>query len=99
MRETFFGRARGRRPPPRGEAGATPLEFARVCKAWARVPAGIANARARSVAAPIANREPQKSTAEGRKGGQLFSAERAGGLGNQSSSQALPGKLEQGFRR
>src|SRR5262249_59292714 len=33
----------------------------RVCKAWARVPAGIANARARSVAAPIANREQQKS--------------------------------------
>jgi len=40
----------------------------------ARVPAGIANARARSVAAPIANREPQKSTAEGRKCGQLFSS-------------------------
>jgi len=32
----------------------------------ARVPAGIANARARSLAAPIANRERQKSTAEGR---------------------------------
>src|SRR5262249_54739434 len=37
----------------------------------ARVPASIANARARSVAAPIANREPQKSTAEGRKCGHL----------------------------
>src|SRR5262245_26812247 len=37
---------------------------------------GIANARARSVAAPIANREPQKSTAGGRKCGQLFSVER-----------------------
>src|SRR5262249_25566223 len=48
-------------------------------RAWARVPAGIANARARSVAAPIANREPQKSTAEGRKCGQLFSVEREGG--------------------
>src|SRR5262249_39658403 len=46
------------------------------CKAWARVPAGIANARARSVAAPIANREQQKSTAEGRKCGQVFSVER-----------------------
>src|SRR6516162_11964923 len=55
----------------------TPLELARVCKAWARVPAGIANARARSVAAPIANREQQKSTAEGRKWGQLFSVELA----------------------
>src|SRR5262249_18290145 len=50
-------------------------------KAWARVPAGIANARARSVAAPIANREQQKSTAEGRKCGQLFSVEREGGQG------------------
>src|SRR5262249_16344195 len=53
----------------------------RVCKAWARVPAGIANARARSVAAPIANREQQKSTAEGRKCGQLFSVEHEGGGG------------------
>src|SRR5262249_32531179 len=59
-----IGRARERSP--------------RVCKAWARVPAGIANARARSVAAPIVNREPQKSTAEGRKCGQLFSVEREG---------------------
>ena len=58
------------RPP-----GATPLEFAHVCKAWARVPAAIANARARSVAAPIANREPQKSTAEDRKCSQLFPVE------------------------
>jgi hypothetical protein len=33
----------------------------------------------RSVAAPIANREPQKSTAEGRKCGQLLSVEREGG--------------------
>ena len=41
----------------------------------------LANARARSVAAPIANRERQKSTAGGRKCGQLFSAERAGGRG------------------
>src|SRR5262249_61277942 len=37
------------------QTGTTPLELARVCKAWARVPAGIANARARSVAgaAPV----------------------------------------------
>src|SRR5215471_5839792 len=55
------------------------MALARVCKAWARVPAGIANARARSIAAPIANREPQKSTAEGRKCGQLSSVEREGG--------------------
>ena len=41
---------------------------------------GIANARARSVAAPIANREQQKSTAEGRKCGQLFSVKREGGV-------------------
>src|SRR5262249_30808635 len=61
------------------QTGTTPLELARVCKAWARVPAGIANARARSVAAPIANREQQKSTAEGRKCTQLFSEARAGG--------------------
>src|SRR5262245_26865148 len=53
-----------------GEAGATPLESR--CGAWARVPAGIANARARSVAAPIANRELQKSTSGGRKCSQLF---------------------------
>src|SRR5262249_18741885 len=53
-------------------------ELARVCKAWARVPAGIANARARSVAAPIANREPQKSTGEGRKCSQLFFVEHEG---------------------
>src|SRR5262249_46780751 len=59
------------------QTGTTPLELARVCKAWARVPAGIANARARSLAAPITNRELQKSTAEGRKGGQLFSVELA----------------------
>src|SRR5499427_7024728 len=63
------------------QTGTTPLELERVCKAWARVPAGIANARARSVAAPIANREPQKSTAEGRKCGQLFSVEHEGGGG------------------
>src|SRR5262249_15878642 len=37
---------------------------------------GIANARARSVAAPLANREPQKPPAEGQKCGQLFSVER-----------------------
>src|SRR6516164_5804901 len=42
------------------------------------VPKALAGARARSVAAPIANREPQKSTAEGRKCGQLFSVEREG---------------------
>src|SRR5262252_5691564 len=36
---------------------------------------GIANARARSVAAPIANREPQKSSGGGQKCGQLFSVE------------------------
>src|SRR5262249_59036140 len=52
-----------------------------VGRAGARVPAGIANARARSVAAPIANREQQKSTADGRKCGQLFSVEREGGGG------------------
>src|SRR5262249_4569451 len=69
-----IGRARERSP--------------RVCKAWARVPAGIANARARSVAAPIANREPQKSTAEGRKCGQFFSEERAGGPAHQVPSTA-----------
>jgi hypothetical protein len=43
------------------------------------VPAGIANARARSLAAPIAYREPQKSTGGGRKCSQLFSVEREGG--------------------
>src|SRR5262245_31520882 len=59
------------------QTGTTPpLELARVCKAWARVPAGIANARARSLAAPIANRELQKSTGGGRKCSQLFSVER-----------------------
>src|SRR6516162_10476132 len=57
----------------------TPLELARVCKAWTRVPAGIANARARSVAAPIANRELQKSTGGGRKCSQLFPVEHEGG--------------------
>src|SRR5262249_17641440 len=41
--------------------------------------ARFAGARAHSSAAPIANREQQKSTAEGRKGGQLFSVEREGG--------------------
>src|SRR5262249_28038507 len=74
-RRTFRAR-RGRRPavkqPPR-------RRWIRFCRVWARVPAGIANARARSVAAPIANREQQKSTAEGRKCGQLFSVEREGG--------------------
>src|SRR5262249_57209928 len=63
------------------QTGTTPLELARVCKAWARVTAGIANARARSVAAPIANREPQKSTGEGRKCSQLFPVEHEGGGG------------------
>src|SRR5262249_43020433 len=57
-------------------------ELARVCKAWARVPAGIANARARSVAAPIANREQQKSTGGGRKCSQLFSVEPEGAFWN-----------------
>src|SRR5215470_10562976 len=65
-----------------GEAGAKPHSHTQpataVCKALARVPAAIANARARSVAAPIANREPQKSTAEGRKCGQLFSGRARG---------------------
>src|SRR5215469_11053155 len=61
------------------QTGTTPLELTRVCKAWARVPAGIANARARSVAAPIANRELQKSTGGGRKCSQLFSVEHEGG--------------------
>src|SRR5262249_43232563 len=37
------------------------------------------SARARSVATPIANREPQKSTGGGRKWSQLFSGELAGG--------------------
>src|SRR5262249_13417565 len=76
---------------PRGEAGATPLEFTRVC--WGlgaryRALAGararyraLAGARARSVAAPIANREPQKSTGGGRKCSQLFSVEHEGGGG------------------
>ena len=41
---------------------------------------GIANARARSVAAPIANRELQKLTGGGRKCSQLFSVEREGGV-------------------
>src|SRR5262249_24953065 len=45
------------------------------------VPAGIANARARSVAAPIANRELQKSTGGGRKCSQLFFVEHEGGGG------------------
>src|SRR5262249_53361397 len=53
----------------------------RVCKSWARVPAGIANARARSLAAPIANRELQKSTGGGRKCSQLFPVEHEGGRG------------------
>src|SRR5262249_23052131 len=61
------------------QTGTTPLELARVCKAWARVPAGIANARARSVAAPIANREPQKSTGGGRKCSPFFRVEHEGG--------------------
>src|SRR5215813_5015892 len=72
---TFRAR-RGRRPAVKQAR----RRWSRVCKAWARVPAGIANARARSVTAPIVNREPQKSTAEGRKCGQLFSVEREGGL-------------------
>src|SRR5262245_35868870 len=63
------------------QTGTTPLELERVCKAWARVPAGIANARARSVAAPIGNREPQKSTGGGRKCSQLFFVEHEGGGG------------------
>src|SRR5262249_33873636 len=75
-----IGRARERSP--------------RVCKAWARVPAGIANARARSVAAPIVNREPQKSTAEGRKCGQLFSVEREG-----VSQLTVPVILAAGLKR
>src|SRR5262249_56841667 len=63
------------------QTGTPPLELARVCNAWARVPAGIANARARSLAAPIANREPQKSTGGGRKCSQLFPVEHEGGGG------------------
>jgi hypothetical protein len=50
--------SRKTRPSAFGEAGATPLELARVCKAWARVHGHLLTARARSVAAPIANREP-----------------------------------------
>src|SRR6516162_10887380 len=65
------------------QTGTTPLELARVCKASARVPAGIANARARSVAAPIANRELQKSTGGGRKCSQLFPVEHEGRRGFQ----------------
>src|SRR5215813_8206352 len=61
---TFRAR-RGRRPAVKQAR----RRWSRVCKAWARVPAGIANARARSVTAPIVNREPQKSTAEGSGGG------------------------------
>jgi hypothetical protein len=38
----------------------------------------LAGARARSVAAPIANRELQKSTGGGRKCSQLFPVEREG---------------------
>src|SRR5262245_18229830 len=41
----------------------------------------LASARARFVAAPIANREPQKSTGGGRQCAQLFSVEREGGGG------------------
>src|SRR5262245_1552328 len=83
------------------QTGTTPpLELARVCKAWARVPAGIANARARSVATPIANREPQKSTAEGRKCGQLFSVEREGGVGGTAAFSVMRrrNKLPKGER-
>src|SRR5262249_7926384 len=75
-----MGRARERSP--------------RVCKAWARVLAGIANARARSVAAPIANQEQQKSTAEGRKCGQLFSV---GGQCTFSLLEADVGKLRDAY--
>src|SRR5262249_46140969 len=46
---------------------------------------GIANARARSVAAPIANREPQKSTGGGQKCSQLFLVKLEGGRGGISS--------------
>src|SRR5262249_15673253 len=74
---TFFlvGRegAGVRRPAGREEGG---LGVGARLKTGRGAPAGIANARARSVAAPIPNREPQKSTAEGRKCGQLFSVER-----------------------
>src|SRR5262249_61110841 len=70
--------------PPR-----SPLELARVCKAWARVPAGIANARARSLAAPIANRGPQKSSGGGRKCSQLFHVENEGGGGRGDTKQML----------
>src|SRR5262249_5157895 len=63
------------------KACALPIWRRRVCKAWARMPYGIANARARSVAAPIANRELQKSTGEGRKCSQLFPVEHKGAWG------------------
>src|SRR6516165_12770404 len=63
------------------QTGTTPLELARVCKAWARVPAGIANARARSVADLSSIGHLQKSAAEG----QLFSIEREGGPGGKCS--------------
>src|SRR5262249_57147318 len=64
-----------------GEAGATPLELARVCQAWARVHGHLLSARSHSSAAPIVNREPQKSTGGGRKCSQLFSVEHEGGGG------------------
>jgi len=53
----------------------------RIVRLGRAFPAGIANARARSVAAPIANREPQKSTGGGRKCSQLFPVEHKGGGG------------------
>ena len=87
------------------QTGTTPLELARVCKASARVPAGIANARARSVAAPIANRELQKSTGGGRKCSQLFPVEHEGGGAPESSAPLIqdisfdPSKLRRLRRR
>ena len=52
--------------PPRGEAGATPLELARVCKAWARVTGGLlALARIRVPRlSPIGNRRNPPPRAE-----------------------------------
>src|SRR5262249_37037353 len=47
-------------------------------------------ARAGSVAAHMSNREQQKSAAEGRKGGQLFSVEREGGRVLESARRGTP---------
>jgi hypothetical protein len=50
----------------------------------------LAGGRAHSSAAPIANREPQKSTGGGRKCSQLFSVEHEGGGGLNVKNPAAP---------